>query len=220
MTAAIGSDSALWIKICGVTCVADAVETERAGANAIGLNFVPSSKRFLTDEEAWPIRRALSHVEVIGIVADAPIERMRAMLDSGLVDRLQLHGSEPRSIAVALGDGAYRAVRLTGPESVDDARRAPGSMVLVDAAHGGALGGTGHRFDWRWIAAFVRERDVVIAGGLHPENVGDCVSRLRPFGVDVASGVESDLAPRIKDPERVRAFVARAREAFARLSGD
>lgn len=204
---------ALWIKICGITRPIDAVAAEHAGADAIGVNFVPSSPRLATRREAEAIRDAVSRVEIVGVVADAQADWMRELLDTGLVDRLQLHGHESDEDARSLGDRAFRAIRIASPTDVEHARRAAGHPVLLDAAAGAQLGGTGHPFDWGWIESLAKERAIVVAGGLRPENIAVCIDRVRPFGVDVASGVELPHARREKDPARIQAFVRNAREA-------
>jgi phosphoribosylanthranilate isomerase len=105
----------------------------------------------------------------------------------------------------ALLPHAYAAVRVAGPEDVARAEHAPGEYVLVDAKVHGALGGTGHTFDWDLVVALAQKRRLVLAGGLRPTNVTDAVLRVRPYCVDVASGVES--APGVKDLCLVEAFV-------------
>jgi len=154
---------------------------------------------------------------VVGVVADWPADvlvALRARLGLGSV---QLHGSESPEALARLLPGAYRAARIATSADVDAARRFGGTRLLVDAKVAGTLGGTGHTFDWALVAALARERALVVAGGLTPENVGAAVDAVRPYGVDTASGVEGD-DPRRKDADKVARFVDAARRA-ARAAG-
>jgi phosphoribosylanthranilate isomerase len=198
------------VKICGVTTVEDAKDCADAGADAIGVNFIPSSVRRVDRERARAIVEAVgARVLVVGVVANESIEAMRALREASGVGCLQLHGDEGPGEVKALLPHAYKAVRVAGPADVDVARGMPGEYVLVDAKVVGALGGTGHTFDWALVVGLGAERRLVLAGGLTPESVAQAVRRVRPWCVDVASGVES--SPGRKDPRKVRAFVEAAR---------
>ena len=208
----------LWIKICGVTTVADAELAVRAGADAVGVNFVPSSKRRVEEEMARDIVRAVgTRAEVVGVVADWPADALVALRARLGLGSVQLHGSESPEALARLLPGAYRAARIATSADVDEARRFGGTRLLVDAKVPGTLGGTGHTFDWALVAALARDRALVVAGGLTPENVGAAVAAVRPYGVDTASGVEGD-DPRRKDADKVARFVDAARRA-ARAAG-
>jgi len=206
---------ALWIKICGVTSVDDARLVVRAGADAVGLNLVPSSKRCIDRATAGGITRALDgHVEVVLVVADLSLVELVALQSELGPVTLQLHGSEPPELLRGVLPRAYKAVRIGSGADVTAASAYAGSRLLTDAKVEGALGGTGHRFDWSLVTALARERALVLAGGLTPETVGAAVAQVRPYGVDTASGVEG-VDPRRKDAERVSAFVVAARHAAA-----
>ncbi|HEY4121163.1 MAG TPA: phosphoribosylanthranilate isomerase [Byssovorax sp.] len=213
----------LAIKICGVTTPADAELAVDAGATHVGLNFVPSSRRFVDRERAKAIAAAVrGRVVVVGVVADLDDAALLELACEGWLDALQLHGDESADAFNALAFGAaiplWKAVRVG--ERGDLARAdAYASSLVVDAKVEGELGGTGRRADWELAAELARERPVWLAGGLTPENVAEAVAAVRPFGVDVASGVEMQTAqgPR-KDPGRVYAFVAAARAAAAKLT--
>lgn len=204
---------ALWIKICGVTSIDDARLAVRLGADAVGVNLVPSSKRFIDVELGREIARALGDAaEVVAVVADrghAELVRLREKL-GGVT--LQLHGSEPPELLAGLLPGAYRAVRIGTAEDVASARAFGGTRLLTDAKVDGALGGTGHRFDWSLVKTLAVERDLVVAGGLTPETVAAAVNAVHPYGVDTASGVEAS-DPRRKDAAKIERFVAAARAA-------
>ena len=211
----------VWIKICGVTTAADAEMVAEAGADAIGLNFVPSSPRAVTAEQARIIAEAVrGRVELVGVFADRVPSEMQDIADRVGLAWLQLHGGEsPEALAEAgrgrLGLGAMKAVRVAQAADVEQARRFGGPRLLVDALVRGALGGTGHAFDWSLVEELARERALVLAGGLRPDNVARAIQQVRPFGVDTASGVEH--APGQKSADLTRAFVAGARAAAAAL---
>lgn len=203
------------VKICGLRDPEQAAACVRLGAGSIGVNFVPGTPRCVDAATARTIARAV-HAEdpkavVVGVVADMTLEAMRALVRDAALDCLQLHGEEPPDLLEPLLPHAYKAVRIQGPEDVVRARSYPGDYVLVDAKVDGALGGTGATFDWALVRELARERRLTLAGGLRPDNVAEAVRLVRPFCVDVASGVER--APGDKDLERVRAFVAAASAA-------
>ncbi len=203
---------ALWVKVCGVTNVEDARAAADAGVDALGLNFVRSSKRYVSPAVASEIVRALGGaVTWVGVVADAPEHELRALKNEVGFDLWQLHGHEPPEALEPLLPDAYKALPIGAAEDVAAAARFAGDRVLVDAKVVGELGGTGRVFDWRLIDELVATRRVVLAGGLTPDNVGRAVREVRPWGVDTASGVES--APGKKDPELIRRFVTEARLA-------
>ena len=204
----------LGIKICGVRSAADAEACAEAGATAIGLNFVPSSPRYVEVALAREIARAVrgSGVLVVGVVCDLDLQTMRALIRDAELGSLQLHGDESvAALSAVLADvpGAYKAIRVATAEDVDLARTFPGENLLVDAKVGGVLGGSGETFDWSLVTGLAKERKITLAGGLTPENVAHAVRAVRPHAVDVASGVERALG--IKDIGAVRAFVAAAR---------
>ncbi len=197
------------VKICGVRSVSDALGSVRSGASAIGVNFIPTSPRRVGIGEARAIVRALraagARAEVIGVVADMTEAEMRSVLKEAELDSLQLHGEEPKELVEALLPSAYKAVRVADAGDVSAARAYAGDRLLVDAKVEGMLGGSGQTFDWSLVADLARERRIVLAGGLTPENVATAVRAVRPWGVDVASGVERAAGE--KDLEKVRAFV-------------
>lgn len=201
-----------WIKICGVTTVDDAERVVQLGVEALGLNFVHGSKRRVTREQGKAIADAVrGRIELVAVVAD-PTESEVAELRGELgISWLQLHGSEPAARVTRLLPHAYKAVAI---EDAADARRAasfPGERLLVDTKVSGASGGTGKVFDWQLVTELTTQRQLILAGGLTPSNVAAAIRVLEPFGVDVASGVES--APGQKDHELLTAFVLAVRTA-------
>lgn len=205
-----------YVKLCGFTRLQDLEAAVAAGADAVGLNLIPSSKRYVSSDLATQLaQHGSGKVEVVAVVADLSEDALRELQRSGLYDRAQLSGSEPPELVAALQPWAFKGVRIADAADVADAQRYGGERLLVDAKVAGALGGTGHRFDWKLVGELARERDLIVAGGLTPTNVGDAVRELKPWGVDVASGVEAGT-PGVKDPEGMKAFVRAVREAEAK----
>jgi len=200
-----------WIKICGVTTLADAEHVVRSGASAIGLNFVHGSKRRISLNDARPIVDAVrGRIELVAVVSNPTDREVAELRDLGM-DFLQLHGEEPAERVSRLLPRAFKAVPI---EDAADARRAasfPGERLLVDTKVSGASGGTGKVFDWQLVTDLTRTRQLILAGGLTPKNVAAAVRVLGPWGVDTASGVE--LLPGVKDAELVTAFVDAVRSA-------
>jgi len=201
-----------YIKICGITSVEDAILAAEAGADALGLNFVPSSKRVIDTATAAHIADALgASVQLIAVVADRSAPELEELRLSTGIRWLQLHGSEdPTELELVLPE-AYKACAIASAADAARATAYGGQRLLLDAKVEGELGGTGQRFDWSLARPLAEQRDLIVAGGLTPDNVREALRELRPFGVDVASGVERRANPRQKDPELVRAFISAVR---------
>jgi phosphoribosylanthranilate isomerase len=207
-----------WIKICGVTLPADVEAVIDAGAQAIGLNFVSWSKRRIdVDLARQLVECARGRIVTVGVLIDASEAQIRELIERVRLDRVQLHGQESPEFIERLGGIAFKAVGVASASDVEEASKFPGDPLLVDTAVGATSGGTGVTFDWSLAAQLCRSRKVVVAGGLQPNNVKDAVLSLRPYGVDVASGVEQKGRPGIKDHELIRAFVAAVRQADAEV---
>jgi len=203
-------DTARYVKICGITRASDALACVEAGASAIGLNFVPGSRRRVDEPAARRIADAVrGQIEIVAVVANLSAAEMRRLRDAIGADFLQLHGEEPDEALAQVLPGAFKAVRIGDARDAAGARAVPGPRLLADAKVPGEAGGTGVAFDWTLVRELARERRLIVAGGLTPENVGAAVQAVEPWGVDVASGVEASAG--IKAPERVRAFVRAAR---------
>ncbi len=207
------------VKICGVRSAADARACVELGASSIGINFVAASPRCVDVDTARSIVRAAHEANaktvVVGVVADLDVDTLRALVRDAELDCLQLHGDESHETLRALLPHAYKAVRIATAADVERARAYPGDHLLVDAKVEGVLGGSGATFDWALVEELARERSLTLAGGLVPDNVERAVREVRPYCVDVASGVEGDprRAPGVKDLAKVRAFIEAARRA-------
>jgi phosphoribosylanthranilate isomerase len=202
----------VFVKICGVASEEDARVAIAAGADAIGVNLVPGSPRRVEPELARRIAASVrGKAEVVGVVADLELETLRGLREALGLDALQLHGNESPETLAALLPGAFKAVRIGGPEDVAACAGYAGDRLLVDAKVAGTLGGSGRSFDWDLVVELARRRPIVLAGGLTAETVAGAIGRVKPFGVDVASGVEWHDGRGGKDPERVAAFVRAAR---------
>jgi phosphoribosylanthranilate isomerase len=148
-------------------------------------------------------------------VADLEFEALVELNACVGLDALQLHGAEPASLVGRLPN-AFKVVHVADQRDIDRARGYPGERLLLDAKVQGELGGTGTSFDWSLVRGLSKERKIVLAGGLTPENVAAAIEVVRPWGVDVASGTEAPTDPRRKDPEAVRRFVLAAKAAVTR----
>jgi phosphoribosylanthranilate isomerase len=198
------------VKICGITSVQDAELCRAAGADAIGLNFAPRSSRRVAIEVAREIVAAMAkRVLTVGVFVDASHEEISTIQAQTGIACVQLHGDESPELLARLLPHAFKAIRVRDAESLHDARRFGGQHLLLDAYVPGEPGGTGKTFQWSLATALARERQVTLAGGLVPGNVAQAVACVKPFCVDVASGVES--APGLKDPALVQAFSAAAK---------
>jgi phosphoribosylanthranilate isomerase len=195
------------IKICGITSIEDADRCLAIGASAIGCNLIPSSVRVIDVEMA---RRIVEHVGeralVVLVVADLGVTEMRELVRRTGARCLQLHGDEPPEVVGDLLPHAYKAMRIGSPADVVTALAFPGEHLLADAKVPGKLGGTGQLADWDLCRPIARQRRLTLAGGLTPDNVRRAIERVRPYCVDVASGVEVAGSPRRKDPDKLLAF--------------
>ncbi len=207
----IPSSTRVMVKICGITRPEDAEVAVQAGADAVGLVFHPQSPRFVGMEQAQEIARvAAPFVTVVGVFVDAPLEEVKKVASEVPLQAVQLHGTESADYARKLSLPVIKAVRPRRPSDLEGVRSYPCEAILVDAYHPRRPGGTGLSFPWEWARNLARERRVIIAGGLHPGNVAEALSVVRPYGVDVSSGVE--VSPGVKDPAKVRAFMEVVRE--------
>lgn len=204
-----------WVKICGITNEEDAMEAIRLGADALGFNLWSGSKRYLPFEQnaEW-IASLPGGVERIAVIVNAPIEEARRIAGNPAFHAVQFHGDENAEYLSEFAKSGRRfivAMRVGEKRDVNHSPHLP-NRILIDAAVPGEFGGTGVMLDLEQAAQFVdseRNREVILAGGLTPDNVQMAISRVRPFGVDVASGVEE--SPRRKDWKKIERFLVAAR---------
>jgi phosphoribosylanthranilate isomerase len=203
------------VKICGITNSEDALAAIDAGANLLGFNFYPKSPRCLTEAAAKKIRPLLpKSVEAVGIFVNAPAADVAALCRLVKLDAAQLHGDEtPKTVAeLARSVPVIKAFRVEPDFRLATLDEYPDAFAyLFDAAHTGQYGGTGHSTDWDAARRATKGRRIILAGGLKVENVAAAVRIVRPYGVDVASGVE--LKPGKKDHGRLREFIQEVRRA-------
>lgn len=196
------------IKICGITRQDDAEAAVRAGADMVGLNFVPGSPRHL----ALPAARVIAEgvrgsATCVGVFANACAGTVRGVLDRVALNVLQFHGEETGEFCGSFGLPFLKVLRVRAPLDLAmiEAEYASAQGLLLDAYVPGQAGGTGRRFDWSlWPER--SQLPLLLAGGLTPENVAEAVTRLAPWGVDVSGGVEGP-SKGIKDHDRIRRFI-------------
>jgi phosphoribosylanthranilate isomerase len=195
------------VKICGITRGEDAAAAAEAGAGAIGFIFWPQSPRFVDPYRARRIARALPpFVTPVGVFVNQPLEYVNAVTTLVGLGVVQLHGDEPLDYARAVRRPVLKAISGADLASEAVARWPSDVMLLVDAHDPVRRGGTGAQADWTRAAALAAERPIVLAGGLGVDNIAEAVARVRPFGVDVSSGVE--VSPGVKDRQRLAALFA------------
>jgi phosphoribosylanthranilate isomerase len=203
------------VKICGITSIADAQAAVEAGADAIGLVFYAKSSRCVTAAQAADIARAVGpFVTTVGLFVDAAREEIEAVLQAVPLQLLQFHGHETPAFCASFKRPFIKAIRMTdGVDALaaDREYAAAGALgLLLDSYSPAAPGGTGETFGWERIPAHL-QLPLILAGGLSPENVGAAVTQVKPYAVDVSSGVES--APGRKDSARIATFVRAAHAA-------
>lgn len=208
------------VKICGITNPADAELAAAAGADMLGFIFYDQSPRHVTLASIAEITRALPpFVLRVGVFVNAEESFIFQAIQAGGLNLLQFHGAEPPEFCTQFGLMSLKAFRIQDAAFLDELPKYATDAYLLDAYTPGALGGTGHQFNWDLaVQAQALGKPIFLAGGLTPENVAAAVAQVRPFAVDVASGVE--LAPGKKDPAKVQAFIAGVRQANQRLNGN
>lgn len=199
------------VKICGITNREDAHAAVAAGADLLGFVFCEDSPRHVTVAEAAAIAQTVPpQVVRVGLFVNATEELVAEAMSACGLQLLQFHGDETPEYCRQFGAMSMKAFRMKDAETLRQLREYPTDAWLLDAFVPGQRGGTGHTFNWELAVAAVQlGRPVFLAGGLTPENVAEAVRQVRPFGVDVSSGVEA--APGKKDHAKVRAFVQAAK---------
>ena len=216
------------VKICGFRSAEPLLAAVDAGVDAVGLVFVPSARRCMTADEARAVLDAArasgtALPPVVGLFADQPVDDVRQTIEAVGLDAVQLCGSEGVEYASQLGVPVYKVISIDAETPISaqmprimvlQQRHAlAGHRIVLDTQVPGEYGGTGQQFDWDLAADFAGAFEMSLAGGLAPDNVQEAVERVRPWGVDVSSGVETDGE---KDVAKVRAFVEIVRAVDAR----
>ena len=199
------------VKICGITSADDARAAVGAGADALGFMFYEPSPRCVTPEQAAAIIAKLpTHVAKVGVFVDADEAAVRTTAAMAGLDTLQFHGSEPPEFCARFELRTIKAFRVKDSGSLGQLPDYETDAWLLDSYVQGVPGGTGERFNWDLAVEAKRlDRPILLAGGLTPENVGEAVGQVTPYGLDVSSGVEA--APGRKDAAKVAAFIASAK---------
>jgi len=220
------------VKICGVSDVAHARAAAALGADFVGMVFAPSRRQVTLGQakriaaglrnegEPAPTAREASGLEtalgrrrplVVGVFADQDADTINAICDDIGLDLVQLSGSEPWEVCAHINRPIFKCMKVRDGETPEElmVHVHEGAIVLLDPYVEGTYGGTGKTLDWNVASEVARQTPTVLAGGLTPSNVGDAVRTVRPWAVDVSSGVETDS---VKDSEKIRAFIAAAKE--------
>lgn len=200
------------IKFCGITRDKDARAGVVLGVDALGFVLVPASPRYISADKAAAIRRKLPpFVDAVALFKDADAAFVQEAVDALRPDLLQFHGAEDPDFCASFGLPYLKAVAMGEQQSLAaQARRYRGAAgLLLDSHAKGGMGGRGEAFDWSRVTPV--KATLLLAGGLNPTNVGGAVKQLRPYAVDVSSGIEAK--PGIKDHDKMRAFVEAVRKA-------
>jgi len=205
------------IKICGIKTLPDALAAIEAGADYLGFNFYAKGVRFIEKEICAEITSVLKlehpQIKLVGVFVDSSVDEVKSILDFCALDLAQLHGDETSQMAAQLAPRAFKAIRLKADFETDKRieadfvapRGGEAPALLIDSAVQGMYGGSGVTADWSRAAQLAKRYPLLLAGGLTPENVAAAIQQVNPWGVDVASGVES--SPTKKDAKKMKAFV-------------
>lgn len=206
----------VWIKICGITNSSDAITVADSGVDAIGFILWDKSKRFVDTETAVSIvNEVLGRVETVGVFVDEDIDVVNQVAQEIGLDYVQLHGTETVEYAEQVNAKVIKAIRVKGRADIDLIEDFIGvaEMVLLDSFSESGQGGTGEVFDWSLAISAVEmfgDIPIILSGGLNSDNINDALSKVKPYGVDVSSGVEE--SPGVKDLEKVEKFMTAVKE--------
>lgn len=211
------------IKICGIKTLKDALAAIEAGADYLGFNFYPKGVRFIEKDTCAKITSVLKQeyptIKLVGVFVNSSVDEIKNIMQTCSLDLAQLHGDETPEMFAQLAPRVFKAIRLS-TDFITDSRMVTDfvglrqgflPVLLVDAAVKGVYGGSGVTADWSAAAGLARRYPLLLAGGLTPENVGVAIGQVKPWGVDVASGVESGAGE--KDAAKMSAFVKAVKTA-------
>lgn len=199
------------VKICGITNLEDAIAAADAGADALGFIFYKESPRYIEPVDAGKIiKRLPPFVKSVGVFVNEDESSIRRIIEIAWIEILQLHGDEPPGFCTIFHQPVIKAIRIKDRESISLLREYNVPAFLLDSYSESGYGGTGKGFDLAIAIEAKRYGRIILSGGLTPVNVGDAVKRVRPYAVDVCSGVEASAGK--KDHEKVRLFITRAKK--------
>jgi phosphoribosylanthranilate isomerase len=200
------------VKICGITSAEDAVAAVDAGADALGFIFVPGTPRYVTPEAAASVvERVPPLVATVGVFVDRPLDDLLRIVGALRLHAVQLHGYESAEYAGRMPVPVIRALRVQNAGSLQAMDTYPAHAFLLDAYVEGRPGGTGMPIPWDLALGAKGRKPIILSGGLRPDTVGEAVRLVRPYGVDVSSGVEQ--SPGRKDHRKVREFIVNVHRA-------
>jgi phosphoribosylanthranilate isomerase len=198
------------VKVCGITNLDDAIKAVELGADFLGFNFYPPSPRYIAPEKARAIlARVPAQVGKVALFVNEPKEKIREVIDKQSFSTVQLHGEESAEYCRGWELKVIKAFRVRNRESLIGMEEFPADYYLVDTWAPG-YGGSGAPFPWKWLEGLNSER-LILAGGLDAGNVAEAIRLVRPYGVDVCTGIEA--RPGIKDHEKLKKFIFAAKNA-------
>ena len=199
------------VKVCGITNLEDAWTAIEAGTDALGFVFVPNTPRYIEPDDANAIMRQIPPlVTTIGLFVNAGGTQIRDVAKKCRLDAIQLHGNESPELCHSLNLRIIKAFRIKESEPLNILSKFQVDAYLLDTYVKGKLGGTGKTFDWNLAYHAKKYGQIILAGGLNPSNVSTAINQVKPYAVDVSSGVEAE--PGRKDPQKVRDFIRTVRE--------
>ena len=199
------------VKICGITNLEDALAAAEAGADALGFVFYPDSPRFIDPGNARAIIAKLPvFITSVGVFVDESEDLIRRIIREGGIQILQFHGSESPVLCTRFREKVIKAIRIKDEESISEMQMYDVDTFLLDTYLDCAKGGTGKTFNWKYAEMAKKNGRIILSGGLNPSNIGNAVRKLKPYGVDVSSGVE--ISPGKKDHVKIREFVREAKK--------
>ena len=200
------------VKICGITNYKDASKSVDSGADALGFIFYKNSKRFIDPQEAYNIIRQLPpFVTKVGVFVNSSYREIIKITGDLAINTIQLHGDESPDFCARFKHTVIKALRIKDTEDLGEVDSFPARAILFDTYSDKDYGGTGNTFDWNILKKLKTEKKTILSGGLNPDNVGEAIKTVRPYAVDVSSGVEK--SPGIKDHKKIQRFIEAVKNA-------
>ncbi len=194
------------VKICGITCIEDALFAVEAGANALGFVFYKESKRYIEPPKAGEIISKLPpFLTTVGVFVNQNPNEINEIKEVTGIDAFQLHGNEPPQICREIRGKVIKAIRVKDSIRLKEVEKFPVETILFDTYSPKEFGGTGEHFNWEILRGLKTSKRIILSGGLDPENVAEAIRIVNPYAVDVSSGVEK--SPGKKDLEKIKKFI-------------